>query len=177
MLIPSLNKEATAEPLRKCKGKLVPTYLHGTQMVPPQQISAGQTLAKVYLKLIVDKVEIGSLVSVLQRDGEAFDKEIKDYLEGSHNIKNIEKLSYEDANGYHVLNANVGVLAQESSNQSPFLLHVQTTQIVGKRRVKRTGTATPGAPGRTKKSRLESGLSQTFTAMIQDQMFWTCFVG
>jgi hypothetical protein len=67
MLIPSLNKEATAEPLRKCKGKLVPTYLHGTQMVPPQQISAGQTLAKVYLKLIVDKVEIGSLVSVLQR--------------------------------------------------------------------------------------------------------------
>ena len=92
-------------------------------MVPPQQISAGQTLAKVYLKLIVDKVEIGSLVSVLQRDGEAFDKEIKDYLEGSHNIKNIEKLSYEDANGYHVLNANVGVfrayIAALQSNAVP----------------------------------------------------------
>ena len=58
-------------------------------MVPPQHLSAGQILPAVHLKLIVDKVEIGSLVSVLQPDGEAFDKEIKAYLESEHKIKNI----------------------------------------------------------------------------------------
>jgi len=138
-----------------------------------------QHLSPVTLQLFVDKADKGCWVVVLPpNDGDAFDTfTLRDHLERQHGIKNIATLKCKNVHGSSLNNGQVGMLAaaQGSSGESPFVLHVETTQQTqnGNRKSKRP--ATPGVTPRTRPSRQEKKLTRTFINSIEDQKLWTFF--